>query len=72
VQRSVIELKLLRGSFERTVQDGLAQTREYLDRCGADEGHLLIFDRSPGKSWEEKLSHREEEYKGQRIEVWGM
>ena len=54
------------------MQDGLAQTREYLDRCGADEGHLLIFDRSPGKSWEEKLSHREEEYKGQRIEVWGM
>jgi hypothetical protein len=72
VQRSVIELKLLRGSFERTVQDGLAQTWEYLDRCGADEGHLLIFDRSPGKSWEEKLSRREEEYGGRRIGVWGM
>lgn len=72
VQKAVVELKLLRGSFERTVQEGLAQTWEYLDRCGADESHLLIFDRDPGKPWEEKLSRREDEYKGRKIGVWGM
>ena len=72
VQRAVIEVKLLRGSLERTIEQGLAQTWAYADRCGADEAHLVIFDRTLGKSWEEKLFRREERYEGQRVVVWGM
>ena len=72
VQRVVIELKLLRGSLESTLQEGLAQTWEYTDRCGAEAAHLVIFDRRPGKSWEERLWRRSESHGNLPITVWGM
>ncbi len=72
VQKAVIELKLLHKSLERTLVTGLDQTWEYLDRCGAEEGYLVIFDRTPGKPWEEKLFRREETVRGKIIPVWGM
>ena len=71
-RRMVIECKLLRGSLERTIREGLEQTRAYMDRCGAVEGHLVIFDRTPGKAWQEKLFRREEKGDGPPITVWGM
>ena len=71
-RRMVIECKLLRGSLERAIREGLAQTRGYLDRCGAAEGHLVIFDRTPGKEWREKLFRRHEAGPGASITVWGM
>ncbi len=54
------------------VEQGLAQTWEYADWCGAEEAHLVIFDRTAGKPWEEKLFRREESYQGRRVVVWGM
>jgi len=60
VQKIVIELKLLHKSLDKTIKDGVRQTLEYMDRCGTDEGHLVIFDRTEGKSWEEKIFRREE------------
>lgn len=68
----VIECKLLRGGLERAIREGVAQTRGYLDRCGAAEGHLVIFDRTPGKEWREKLFRRREAGAGASITVWGM
>jgi len=32
----------------------------------------VIFDRTPGKSWEEKLFRRQEQMNGKIITVWGM
>jgi hypothetical protein len=72
VQKAVIELKIRYGSLERTVKEGLEQTWMYLDRSGAEEGHLVIFDRDPGKAWEEKIFCQEGKYQGKRIQVWGM
>jgi len=72
VQKSVIELKLLYGSLDSTLEKGLEQTWEYIDRCGTEEGHLVIFDRDKDKAWEEKLFSREETYQGKRIKIWGM
>ena len=72
IQKGVIELKLLYGSLERTFSEGLEQTWAYMDRCGAEEGHLVIFDRDRGKAWEEKVFTREEEYQGKEITIWGM
>ena len=46
--------------------------RANADRCGADEAHLVIFDRTPGKAWEEKLFQRAETSQGRPITVWGM
>lgn len=71
-QRVVIELKLLYKTLEETITRGVAQTWEYLDRSGAEAGHLIIFDRRAGRSWEEKLFTREEAYRGKSITVWGM
>ena len=68
----VIECKVLRGSLERTIREGLEQARAYMDLCGAAEGHLVIFDRTPGKAWKEKLFRREETGNGGPITVWGM
>ena len=71
-RRMVIECKVLRGSLERTIREGLEQTRAYMDRCGAVEGHLVIFDRTPGKAWQERLFRRQEPGSGPPITVWGM
>ena len=70
-QRFVIECKILRGTLKATLADGLPQTAGYMDRGGADAGHLVIFDRS-AKPWTEKIYRRSEEYEGTPIEVWGM
>ncbi|MFO1428666.1 MAG: ATP-binding protein [Candidatus Competibacteraceae bacterium] len=72
VQKVVIELKILHKTLEQTIATGLEQTWSYLDRCGADEGHLVIFDRTPGKPWEEKLFRREASIHDRTIQVWGM
>ena len=34
--------------------------------------HLVIFDRTPGKAWEEKIFQRQEHIRNAPITVWGM
>ncbi len=72
VQRVVIECKLLHKSLEQTILAGLEQTRAYMDRCAASEGHLVIFDRTAGKLWDDKIFRREEDVGDAKITVWGM
>ena len=67
----MIECKILRESLERTVSEGLEQTAAYMDRCGAESGHLVIFDRGDGR-WEDKVFCRRESCGGTEIHVWGM
>ena len=72
VRRFVIECKVLRKSRDRTIEEGLAQTAGYMDRCAADAGHLVVFDRDPDKRWQDKVFHRRETRDGVDIHVWGM
>ena len=73
IQRIVLELKIKRGSLETVIQDGLRQTFGYMDSVGSvDEGHLIIFDRSKDKTWEERIWHRPYQYSDRTIMVWGM
>ncbi|MFH0924258.1 MAG: ATP-binding protein, partial [bacterium] len=72
IQKVVIELKVLHTSLSDTINEGFKQTVGYMDICGTDQGHLIIFDRSKGKSWEKKIFKRLEEYQGKKITVWGM
>ncbi len=72
VQKVVIELKILYGLLESTIDEGLEQSWEYMDLCGAEAGHLVIFDRTRDKPWAEKIFSREESYQGYPIQVWGM
>ena len=55
-RKLVIECKLLHGSLERIIREGLVRTRAYLERCSAREGHLVVFDRTEERSWAEKCS----------------
>ncbi len=71
-QRAVIELKILRGSRDRTIEEGLQQTAEYMDRCGAGEGHLVIFDRNPQRTWAERIFRKQGYSSGRDIWTWGM
>ncbi len=70
--RFVIECKVLHKSLEWTIREGLGQTAGYMDRCGAQAGHLVVFDRTDGKSWEDKIFRREESLDGRTLTVWGM
>lgn len=71
-QKVVIELKILYKSLEQTIREGLTQTLQYMDRCGTDDGNLLIFDRTNDKSWEEKIFYKEEQIEEKIIKVFGM
>ena len=70
-QRVVIECKVTAGG-EKVLREGLAQTLGYMDTWGAEEGHLVVFDRRPGRTWEEKVYRREERCEGRALTVWGM
>ena len=72
MQQVVIECKVLHRGLERTLREGLAQTRAYMDRSGAAEGHLVVFDRTEGRSWDEKVFRRDEVEGGIPVTVWGM
>ena len=72
VDRYVVECKVLHKGLERTIAEGLAQTTAYMDRCDAEAGHLVVFDRRAGRSWEEKVFRREESAGGRTVTVWGM
>ena len=43
-----------------------------MDKCGTDDGHLILFDRDAEKSWEEKIFQKIEIFRGKKIKAWGM
>jgi len=69
-QRIVIELKIDRG--QQTIPEGLEQTAQYMDINNATEGHLIVFNRAPTTSWNEKIFTKKESFGSHTITVWGM
>jgi hypothetical protein len=65
----VLELKIKRGESSR--EKGAEQVADYMDKPGA-EGYLVIFDRDPSKSWEEKISHEVIDVGSKKVRVWNM
>ena len=74
VQEFVVECKVVRerDSLESVVDEGVEQTARYVDRCGAEAGHLVVIDRRENRSWEEKVFHRRRRWQPVAIDVWGM
>ena len=72
IQRIVLELKIRYASLEKTLEIGLPQTAEYADYCGAGEAHLIIFDRRPEITWEEKIWHKTTQQGAREITIWGL
>jgi Holliday junction resolvase len=65
-----IELKINRG--EKTMKDGIEQTILYMDSFGCSEGWLVIFDRQPDISWEEKIFVKKETLDGKTVTIIGL
>ena len=72
VQKVVIELKIRYGDLEKTIKEGLEQIFLYMDKCGAKDGNLIIFDRDEKRMWDDKIFRRKEDYQGCFINIWGM
>ncbi len=70
-QAIVLELKLYR-SHQKTIEEGLKQTAEYMMTKNATEGHLVIFDKTKDKSWDQKIYQKIEKVGALTIYVWGM
>ncbi len=67
--RYPVELKLRYS--DKAEANGLAQLAEYMDACGANEGWLVIFDRRPERTWDERIFWRTFEPGGRTIHVVG-
>ncbi|MDY0186285.1 MAG: hypothetical protein RBR43_10480, partial [Desulfuromonadaceae bacterium] len=71
LQRIVIELKILRGQLDNILATGLEQTADYVNRVGADEAHLIIFNRNADVNWDDKIWQQQESFGDLPITVWG-
>jgi hypothetical protein len=56
-QKYPIELKIYKGG--KTAKDATEQILKYMERVGSKEGWVVIFDRTPKKSWSKKLYAKE-------------
>ncbi len=70
----VIECKVrtAKTGLDRLVREGREQAAEYMDRCGAEAGHLVIFDLRPGQSWEQRVFRTEPDPGERQITAWGL
>ena len=71
IQRITIELKILYDAIETTITKGITQALEYADTANADEVHLVIFNRNEGKSWDEKIWHKQQQVEAKVVDIWG-
>jgi len=75
IQRDALEIKMYKdGSTEAK---GLEQLGRYLTKLGETTGHLLIFDRRPERSWDEKIFRRDNvslppPFENMHATVWGL
>jgi hypothetical protein len=68
-QKYPIEIKLYKGG--KTLKDSTEQILKYMERVGAKEGWVVVFDRDDQKSWDERIYLREEIANGKKITVAG-
>ena len=51
----------------------MEQTAQYMDRCAAETGRLVVIDQREGRIWEEKVFRRQRRPQGGApVEVRGM
>ena len=74
VQEVAVECKVVRDrdGLERTITEGVEQTARYVERCGAEAGHLVVIDCRENRSWEEKVFHQRRGEGPSPVDVWGM
>lgn len=71
-QKVIMELKVIRKTFDRTISEGLEQSVSYADRCSANDIHLIIFDPDFAKPWTEKIKSYSEKCHDRVVNIWTM
>ena len=76
-ERFVIECKVLRDtdrqSLEGTIERGVEQTLGYMERCRAEEGHLVLIDRRAERPESQGPTERKARPDdGRRVTVWTL
>ena len=89
-ERFVVECKVLRDSDRKslawTVERGVEQTLDYMEKCGAEEGHLVVIDRRTGAKERQRSEdvqeppsggtgsggNEEHRQNGRRVVVWTL
>ena len=73
-RRYVIECKVVRPGrgFESAVDEARDQVRAFMDRSGAESGHVAVFDLRPGRSWDDRIFRRNPELGAPPVTVWGL
>ena len=73
-ERFVVECKVLRDSDRKslagTIERGVEQTLGYMAKCGAKDGHLVVFDRRTEK--QSAIEEQGERKGDDRVAVWLM
>ncbi len=74
VQEVAVECKVVRDrdGLERTISEGVEQTARYVERCGAEAGHLVVIDCRENRTWEQKVFHERRGEGPAPVDVWGM
>ncbi len=74
VQEVAVECKVVRDrdGLERTITEGVEQTARYVERCGAEAGHLVVIDCRDNRTWEQKVFHERRGERPAPVDVWGM
>jgi hypothetical protein len=68
-QKYPLELKILQN--QKSLEQSLKQTTAYMDKVGATDGWLVLFDRDAAKSWDEKIYMRKEAVDNKTVTVVG-
>ena len=88
-ERFVVECKVLRDSDRKslagTVERGVEQTAGYMEKCGAEEGHLVVIDRrtgaeerrrggdeGEGRNGDGEAGRDERRHNGRKVLVWTL
>ena len=75
-ERFVVECKVLRDTDRKslawTVERGVAQTLGYMERCNAEEGHLVLMDRrsEARRQGDGDAGHLGNDQDGHSVAVW--
>ena len=75
-ERFVVECKVLRDSDRKslawTVECGVKQTLDYMEKCGAAEGHLVVIDRcsEDRRDSDGEADGSERRQNGRKVTVW--
>lgn len=53
--------------LDTLISEGVIQTKDHTAHMGAEEAHLVIFDRRPEQGWDAKIWQRQVD----GLDVWG-